>query len=91
MFVVKVKPEIIQHCQNQIQRFNFGQRSVANGNREQQLTGIIGQCVVMEMFGKGYIDGSTGCDDGTDIDVMGYSVDVKTMGRTTDVRSAENG
>ncbi len=86
MFVVKVKPEIIQHCQSQLEHYNFGQRSVANGNHEQQLTGIIGQCVVMEMFGQGYIDGSTGCDNGTDIDVMGYSVDVKTMGRTTDVR-----
>ncbi len=87
MFKVKVKNEILQHCQNQINYYNFGQRSVANGNREQQLTGIIGQCVVMEMFEQGYIDGSTGCDDGTDISVLGCSVDVKTMGRTTDVRS----
>lgn len=87
MFKVKVKNEILQHCQKQINNYNFGQRSVANGNREQQLTGIIGQCVVMEMFGQGYIDGSTGCDDGTDISVLGCSVDVKTMGRTTDVRS----
>ena len=86
MFTVKVKSEILQHCQRQIDRYNFGQRSIANGNREQQLTGIIGQCVVMEMFGQGYIDGATGCDDGTDISVLGYSIDVKTMGRTTDVR-----
>ena len=87
MFKVKVKSDILQHCQNQINNYNFGQRCVANGNREQQLTGIIGQCVIMEMFGQGYIDGSTGCDDGTDISVLGYSIDVKTMGRTTDVRS----
>ncbi len=53
---------------------------------EQQLTGIIGQSVIMNMFGLGYIDGSTGFDDGVDINFHGIKVDVKTMGRTTDVR-----
>lgn len=86
MFKVKVTDEIIQHCQKQVNTYNFGKRYTANGNKEQQLTGIIGQCVVMEMFGQGYIDGSTGCDDGTDISVMGCSIDVKTMGRTSEVR-----
>ena len=86
MFKVKVKDEIIQHCQKQVDTYNFGRRYTANGTKEQQLTGIIGQCVVMEMFGQGYIDGSTGCDGGTDISVMGCSIDVKTMGRSSEVR-----
>ena len=86
MFKIKVKEEIISHCRNQLLKYNFGQRNIANGTKEQQLTGIIGQCVVMDMFGQGYIDGSTGCDDGVDISILGHSIDVKTMGRTTDVK-----
>ena len=86
MFSVKVKPEIIWHCQEQIKKYNFGQRSVANGTPDQQLTGIIGQSVIMDLFGLGLIDGSTGFDGGVDIVYEGVSVDVKTMGRTTDVR-----
>jgi len=64
---------------------NFGHRYTANGNYEQQLTGIIGQSVVMEIFGLGFIDGSSGFDHGVDIYFEGLKIDVKTMGRTTDV------
>jgi hypothetical protein len=86
MFSIKVRPEIIQHCQQQIKRYNFGQRCVANGTPDQQLTGIIGQTVIMEQFDLGFIDGSTGFDGGVDIVYEGIKMDVKTMGRTTDVR-----
>lgn len=87
MFKIPVPSRIIDHCKNQISKYNFGQRRIANGTPEQQLTGIIGQCVIMQLFGLDLIDGSTGCDDGTDISYKGLSVDVKTMGRTTDVRT----
>ena len=86
MFSIKVKPEIIRHCEEQIKKYNFGQRSVANGTPDQQLTGIIGQSVIMDLFGLGLIDGSTGFDGGVDIVYEGVRIDVKTMGRTTDVR-----
>ena len=86
MFSIKVKPEIIQHCKEQIKKYNFGQRSVANGTPDQQLTGIIGQSVIMDLFGLGLIDGSTGFDGGVDLVYEGIRMDVKTMGRTTDVR-----
>ena len=52
MFTVKVTVEIFHHCQNQVDTHNFGRRSFGNGTKEQQLTGIIGQSVVMEMFGQ---------------------------------------
>lgn len=86
MFLIKVKPEIIRHCEEQNQKYNFGQRYTANGNKEQQLTGIIGQSVIMDLFGLGYIDGATGFDEGVDLTYNGIGIDVKTMGRTTDVR-----
>ena len=69
MFKIQVSDSVIDHCKKQIAKYNFGQRFTANGNAEQQLTGIIGQSVVMNLFGLENVNG-----------------DVKTMGRTTDVR-----
>lgn len=86
MFKLRVPERIINHCKNQVALYNFGQRSFANGSQDQQLTGIIGQCVLMELFGWPLIDGATGCDGGFDIVFKSLRIDVKTMGRTTDVR-----
>jgi hypothetical protein len=86
MFKIKVSEQILQHCASQVDLFNFGQRNQANGTKEQQLTGIIGQSVVMHLFGLGLVNGESGFDDGTDIAFAGFNIDVKTMGRTTDVR-----
>lgn len=86
MFKVLVPDSIIKHAEDQVARYNFGNRRTANGTREQQKIGVIGQSVVSGLFGLGPVDGSKGCDDGVDIRFEGLSVDVKTMGRTTDVR-----
>ena len=86
MFKVKVSDRVKAHCQDQIARYNFGMRSQANGTREQQYTGILGQCTILELLGKELINGADGCDDGEDLNFEGLSIDVKTMGRTTDVR-----
>ena len=90
MFDIQVKNNIIEHCEKQIDKYNFGNRYTANGNKEQQLTGIIGQCVVMELFQLEYINGNDGFDNGIDIvytNIFGsISLDVKTMGRTTSVK-----
>lgn len=86
MFKVKVSDAIIQHCMRQVEIHNFGQRYTANGTKEQQLTGIIGQSVIMQLFGLPLVDGNSGFDGGVDITYNGITIDVKTMGRTTDVR-----
>lgn len=86
MFTIKVSDRLLQHCKQQIEQFNFGVRSSANGTKEQQLTGIIGQSVVMDLFGLGYIDGTCGFDSGVDLIYENLKIDIKTMGRTTDVR-----
>ena len=83
---VKIKPEIISHCKNQIDKHNFGRRSKDNGNKSQQYIGIMGECVIKDMFGLRYIDGSSGCDGGVDLKHNGKTYDVKTMSRTTDVK-----
>ncbi len=40
----------------------------------------------MDLLGFGYIDGSTGFDNGADIIYNNIIIDIKTMGRTTEVR-----
>ena len=86
MFSVAVSKELYDHCQNLVQNIDFGQRHTANGNQEQQLTGIIGQSVVMNLFGLGNVTGEEGFDDGVDLVFNNKSIDIKTMGRTTNVR-----
>lgn len=86
MFPIKLTVELFEHCQEQVKTHNFGNRYTANGNEEQQLTGIIGQSVIMEAFGLGYVDGKSGFDNGVDLTINSKKVDVKTMGRTTDVK-----
>ena len=83
---VKIKPKIISHCKKQIDKHNFGNRSKDNGNRNQQYIGIIGECVIKDMFELKYIDGSSGFDGGVDLRYKGKRYDVKTMSRTTDVK-----
>jgi hypothetical protein len=82
----KVPNEIIEHCKKQITLFNFGQRDRGNGNKEQQLTGIISESVIRKSFGLDLIDGANGFDGGWDILFNGIKIDVKTMGRTTEVK-----
>lgn len=87
MFDVKVSQKLIDHCVGQLSVYNFGQRGVADGSPEQQLTGIIGQSQVAELFGEPWVSGKGGFDDGKDLLYLGLVIDVKTMGRTTAVRS----
>lgn len=87
MITVKVSEELFNHCSEQVSKYNFGQRYTANGNKEQQLTGLIGQSVVMNLFGLESVNGNDGFDDGVDMTYNGLTIDIKTMGRTTDVRS----
>lgn len=88
MFTVKVEDSLITHCETVLKNHDFGKRFTANGTRLQQLTGIIGQSVIMSFFNLGFVDGSGGCDDGVDLIVNHKTIDVKTMGRTTDVRKS---
>jgi len=86
MFDIVVPDHIKKHCAQQIERYNFGKRGYADGTREQQFVGILGQSVIMELFGLGLINGATGFDSGTDFTFNDTIIDVKTMTRTTEVR-----
>ncbi len=86
MFTLKPENHLIEHCKTILETVNFGNRHTANGTAEQQLTGIIGQSIIMEVFGLGYVDGKGGFDNGVDLVINSKKVDVKTMGRTTEVK-----
>ena len=86
MFSINVNQELYNYCVEQTDNFNFGARYTANGTKEQQLTGIIGQSIVMNLFDLKWLDGNDGFDNGVDIVFDNKKIDVKTMGRTTDVR-----
>lgn len=83
MFTVKVAEETYNYCLALVENFNFGKRKVANGTKQQQLTGIIGQNVVLKLFDLPLLNGKEGFDDGVDLVFDNKKIDVKTMGRTT--------
>ena len=86
MFDIKIPSEIILYCKNLLRKHNFGNRGVADGNYEEQLTGLIGQCMVQKLFDQPLITGAHGSDQGEDFRFANKVIDVKTMGRTTAVR-----
>ena len=86
MFTITVTEISINHCKSQASKFNLGQRYTANGTPEQQLTGIIGQNVVLNLFDLGDFNGEDGFDNGVDLIFNNLKIDVKTMGRTTAVK-----
>ena len=86
MFKIKVSNKIIDYAKGLLEEHNFGKRGVADGSPAEQLTGIIGQCTVQTMFQVELITGNEGFDNGVDLECSGLSIDVKTMGRTTDVK-----
>lgn len=86
MFIINVKDEILEHAKNQVDRYNFGQRGIADGNKEEQMVGLIGQTTVQDLLGLDWPTGENGFDNGVDFIINGKRVDVKTMGRTVSMR-----
>ena len=87
MFKICVARDVIEHARRQVASHNFGQRCHGNGTPEQQLTGVIAENAVLRLLGLPLNDGGNGCDDGVDCRFAGVALDIKTMGRTTDVRA----
>ena len=86
MFNIQVSNEIILYAKKLLTKHNFGRRGVADGNYDEQLTGLIGQCTIQKIFGFPLMTGEGGFDDGKDFIYADKIIDVKTMGRTTNVR-----
>lgn len=86
MFTITISQELKDYCGKLITNHNFGNRGFADGNREEQYTGLLGQSMICRLLGLPLPTGEGGFDDGVDLEINGLKIDVKTMGRTTPVR-----
>ena len=68
-----------------VSKNNIGQRSKANGNKEQQYVGLLGEVMIKKHLGLDY-SLSYGFDGGFDLNYKGLNIDVKTMGRMVNPR-----
>jgi len=83
MITIPLDQNIIYYCRGLLKNNNFGQRGIADGNQSEQLRGIVGQCMVMDLLGLALME-TDGFDKGIDFTFNGKTYDVKTMGRTVD-------
>ncbi len=86
MFDVPVSQEQIVYATDMVERYNFGQRGYGDGNKREQLTGVIGQTVFADLLGVARPNGAGGFDGGHDFCIHGKTVDIKTMSRTVAMR-----
>jgi len=86
MFKIKVSDKLLDICEWTSQNINMGQRGTFDGTAARQRTGIIGQNAICKLFGADLISTDSGFDGGTDLLINGKRVDVKTMGRKSEVK-----
>ena len=72
-------------CWDFLSKNNIGNRHSANGNKEQQLVGLIGEVLTKNAFNIEH-KFTKGFDGGFDFEYKGKRIDVKTMGRTVDMK-----
>ena len=86
MLNLKLNNRVRNYANRQVSIKNFGVRSAGfNGNRIQQYTGIVGECMLHKALDKDLPN----YDNGSlieDLKINGKKVDVKTMARTVDMR-----
>jgi hypothetical protein len=87
--MIKIIPteEQISYSKHINDNFNLGNRGYGDGNKQEQYIGILGQIVLADILEINRIKGNEGFDEGIDFVINNKKVDVKTMGRTVDVRS----
>lgn len=87
MFTIPVNQGLIEYSKYLLRRADFGEGAMwRKGNPEEQLTGLIGESVIRNIFNKPLISPEDGCDEGFDLTINDYTYDVKTMGRIIDPR-----
>ena len=86
MFDISVSLEQLDYTTHMVNQYNFGQRGYGDGNKREQLTGIIGQTVFSDLLSYERPNGATGFDGGKDFIINGRRVDIKTMTRKVPMR-----
>lgn len=90
---IKLSAELKEQVWNYVKENDLGKRFTANGNKQDQYVGMLGEVVVKRHFKiksdpvEGWLQGQVyGFDGGYDFEYYGRKIDVKTMGRTVDPR-----
>lgn len=77
----KLKTDVWQYLNEN----NIGNRYEANGNKEEQFVGLVGEIIIKHLFNIKH-EFNKGFDGGYDFTYKGFKIDVKTMGRNVDVK-----
>lgn len=83
MITLPISEEVIIEATMYVDSRKIGKRKSFNGNRTNQVVGIVGEFIISDLLG---IDrpNSTGFDGGWDITISEKKIDVKTVGRTVE-------
>jgi len=82
---IDIPKDLKLKCWNYLQKNNMGNRHSANGNKENQLVGLIGEVLTKKLFNieHKFINGF---DGGYDFIYNENKTDVKTMGRNVNMK-----
>jgi len=82
---INIPKDLKLKCWNYLQKNNMGNRHSANGNKENQLVGLIGEVLTKKLFNieHKFINGF---DGGYDFIYNENKTDVKTMGRNVNMK-----
>lgn len=81
MLHLNIPQETIEKATQLVDKYGFGKRRFANGNRTEQIVGITGELMIRELFGMEELE-PDGFDGGYDLHFGNRLIDVKTMGRS---------
>lgn len=87
MFNLQPTKQQLEDSKNLVSKFNFGNRGYGDGNKKMQEVGILGQICLADLLSLPRPSGDNGFDGGFDFIINNKKVDVKTMGRTVDVKN----
>tara|TARA_R100000951_G_scaffold32121_1_gene27434 strand:+ start:1748 stop:2254 length:507 start_codon:yes stop_codon:yes gene_type:complete len=79
--ILNINQDLKIKCWKYLANNNMGKRHSANGSKEEQLVGLIGEIMTKELFNIKH-EWQSGFDGGFDFIYKGKKIDVKTMGRT---------
>jgi len=84
MFYIEPDKNVTEFTKAVVGETNFGNRGKADGSKEQQYVGILGENMLRDFVGVELNGGGGTHDGGFDIHWYGQKTDIKTVGRSTD-------
>jgi len=86
MTAYEITNEQKKYAWSLVSRCNYGRRGDFDGTKERQYTGILGEVLFADLCDLTRPQESTEQDGGIDFIIHGKHIDLKTMGRTVDVK-----